>query len=420
MASPTSADFHELAFEFTQELEAISQWWSSYSVDHKNGGFLGEVSDQQQGNYAEPKGVVATARILWYFSEVAIVSQDDKLKSLADRAYAYTLSNFVDTDKKGVFWSVNSDGSVLDPKKQTYAQAFAIYGYVSYYKLTGDESVIAAAKELFALIENHAFEAQNNGYREALSSDWKPVADVRLSEFDANFPYTMNTHLHIMEAYTALYAVAPEPQLKSALKNLIKIHIDKIICGEGGRLGLFFDEKWADKSSEISHGHNIEASWLLWEACLPLKDEVDLQAVKKHVIALADACYEKAFVEYGYVINETDFSGDVDYTSIWWVQAEALIGFLNAYQLTGLSKYFDAAKKIWDFTKKWHIDDDNGEWFWSGRNHIGRQGRLYKAGMWKAPYHNGRAMLEGASILNDLNSKKRFDDEFSKPRVRRE
>lgn len=410
MTRLNSSDYLELVSEFTFELEAISNWWSSYAVDHMHGGFLGEVSNEQYGDHFAPKGVVATARILWFFSEAALSTGEENLKTLAERAYRYIASHFWDVEHGGVFWSVNPDRSPADTKKQTYAQAFVIYGYVSYYKLTGDKSAIIAAQDLYDLIENWTFEADANGYNEALSRNWKSLSDVRLSEYDSNYPFTMNTHLHLMEAYSALYEIRPTDRVRLSLENLIEIHLEKIIFDKGARLGMFFDKNWNDKSSGISHGHNIEASWLIWEASQILNNDSISQRVEKVTISLANACYEQAFAGYGYVINETTLSGEVDSVSVWWVQAEALVGFLNAYVLTDDSRFLNAAKAIWAFTKENHIDHNKGEWFWNARNHEAIRSRSYKAGMWKAPYHNGRAMLESVSILKELSLRAIPDD----------
>jgi len=388
--------------ELSSELVSITQWWASRAIDTENGGFAGEVSNEGDIRKDAKKGAVLNARILWFFSEASLCLGDSEALAMAHRAFDVLQTHFTDLKDGGIFWSINPDGTVLETKKQTYAQAFVIYAYCAYYKLTGKQAAINAAIALFDLIETRCVDRKNNGYHEALSRNWSPLEDVRLSEFDSNFPFSMNTHLHILEAYTELQNCAPSEAIRNALINLINIHTNKIIREDGSHCRLFFDRNWKDYSKEISHGHDIEASWLVHKACLAVDDHALTERVRPKILALAHKCFDTGFEGRSYVYNETEIDGPIDTTSIWWVQAEALVGFLNSYHMSGEVAHFEAAVTIWDFIKKHHIDREYGEWRWSALVDGTAKIRPYKCGMWKAPYHNGRAMIASLDLLNAI------------------
>jgi len=402
MNSAKTSQIQRLRDEFHLELVAIKDWWGTCAIDEEYGGFAGEVSNEGVPRQDAKKGAVLNARILWFFSEASLCLNDKEAKDLAHRAYDVLKSQFTDKVHGGLFWSIEPDGAVLEPKKQTYAQAFGIYAYCAYYKLTGDIEALDSAKTLFDIIETRCTDRDNNGYHEALSQNWAPLDDVRLSEFDSNFPFSMNTHLHVLEAYTELQKHAPSEAVRTALVNLIHIHEDKILHEDGAYCRLFFDRNWNDYSNEISHGHDIEASWLIHEACLAVDDPVLAAQLQKKILKLADTCFETGFANREYVYNETEINGPIDKTSIWWVQAEAIVGFLNSYEMCGKVEHLSAVFTIWDFTKRHHIDHEYGEWRWSALVDGAAKIRPYKCGMWKAPYHNGRSMIHGIRLIDKI------------------
>lgn len=402
MDNPIISSAKRLRGELNSELISITKWWATHTPDKIHGGFLGEVSNEGVPRQGAKKGVVLNARILWFFSEASLSLNDPQARVMADRAFEFLRSQFTDSKHGGLFWSINADGTVLEAKKQTYAQAFGIYAFCAYYKLTQREDVLNAAVSLFDIIETRCLDEENNGYHEALSRDWSSLDDVRLSEFDSNYPFSMNTHLHVLEAYTELQKHVHGEAVKDALTNLINIHTDKILREDGSHCRLFFDRAWKDYSKEISHGHDIEASWLIQEACVALDNLKVLQDTRPKILALADRCFETGFAERQYIFNETEIGGQIDKTSIWWVQAEAIVGFLNSYDMTKKQSHFEAALRIWEFTKHHHVDPEFGEWRWSALDHGATKVRPYKCGMWKAPYHNGRAMIAGIRLLDRI------------------
>ena len=295
---------------------------------------------------------------------------------------------------------LHAAGTPADDKKQIYSQAFFIYALTEYHRASGDEEALEMAIELFRLIEKYSFDGDCNGYFEAYSRDWVLLEDLRLSEKDANEKKTMNTHLHILEAYSNLYRVWKDNHLARQLNNLIDLFLEKIIDPVSGHLNLFFDEEWCCKSTLHSYGHDIEASWLLEEAALVLGDEALLWKLKPVTLRIADAAVE-GMNEHGALINERNWAtGHRDNRCDWWPQAEAVVGFFNAWQLSGEEEWLNKTRNSWQFIKQHLVDEDNGEWYWSVSPE-GEQDRVNdKAGFWKCPYHNGRMCLELIERIN--------------------
>jgi mannobiose 2-epimerase len=380
----------------------ILPFWRNHTVDEQNGGFYGEISHSMQIVKDSPKGLILHARILWTFSAAWQLTKNETDKKLAERAYNYLCSNFFDNEFGGFFWSVTSDGKPLDTKKQIYAQAFTIYGLSEYYKITKDDNVLQKAIDLFYLIEKHAFDDVLNGYIDAYSRDWSDMGDIRLSAKDMNEKKTMNTHLHIVEAYANLYLVWKNNSLAEKLENLVRIFLDIIISSSDYHLNLFFDEKWNSKSTAISYGHDIEAGWLVHESALVHGSKELIKEVEAVVTKITDAALE-GLTELGGLYHESDRAGKhVDTELEWWPQAEAMVGLINSYQVNGNSKYIDIAYQIGLFIDKYMIDKKNGEWYYR----VDKNGKpiesYVKTGFWKCPYHNGRACIEIIKRVEEL------------------
>lgn len=381
------------------ELHNIAHWWLTHTLDKQHGGFVGEVDFYAKAIPSADKGIVQNSRILWFFSEAAYVNQEQSVsleyRQVAELSYHYLVNYFDDAKNGGAFWLLNAQGEVVNDKKQTYAQSFCIYALCAYYQLTKDEQALALAIKYFRLVEQHAKDPLHGGYIEAFTGQWQAIDDWRLSDKDLNAPKSMNTHLHVLEAYSALYKVAPTAETEQALRYIIEVFEQKIINKENYHLRLFFDLSWQDLSKTYSYGHDIEASWLLWEALEVLGDQPLAAQLKPSVIALAQVCLDESLASQGQVSDEiTISSGHRDEQSFWWVQAEALVGFLNAYHLTHDQKFLQACQGVWQFIQQYHLDKTHGEWHWLSSVDNHQQTLNYKAGFWKAPYHNGRAMME--------------------------
>lgn len=373
----------------------ILRFWLDKMVDQEHGGFYGRIDGHEHLHADAEKGAILNARILWAFSAAYRVLGDKTYLEAASRAKHYIIDYFIDPEYGGVYWSLDCNGKPLDTKKQFYAIGFAIYGMSEYARATGDAEALKVAIDLYRCIEEHALDHEYNGYIEAMTRDWQPIADMRLSELDANYPKSQNTHLHIIEPYTNLYRVWKSDELKASLHNLIDIFTDRILNPETHHLDLFFDMDWKRGAGALeSYGHDIECSWLIHEAALVLGDAEVLKKVEPIVEMVAKAS-EKGLNADGSMVHEANLdTGYVDSDLHWWVQAEAVVGFFNIYQYFGDESALQKAQHCWTYIKKNLIDNENGEWHWSRR----KDGTLNldddKAGFWKCPYHNSRMCLE--------------------------
>lgn len=380
--------------ELYAEAERILQFWMQRMVDEEQGGFYGRIDGHGRLYKQADKGVILNTRILWAFAAAANHFGHAAYGAMAGRACTYLLDHFVDADHGGVFWMLDCQGQPRQAKKQIYAQAFAIYALAEYYRLSREPAALEHAVALFHLIEQHSYDSKKGGYLEAFDRNWGPLADLRLSEKDANEKKTMNTHLHVLEAYTNLYRVWPDPLLQQQLVGLIDLFLQRIIDARSGHLGLFFDEDWRLKSGEISYGHDIEAAWLLTEAVEVLDDSGRRAEVAKAAVRIAGVTLAEGLDTDGGLFNEAGPHGITDDRKDWWPQAEAMVGFFNAYQLSADLRFHEAAIKSWRFIQRYLLDRKQGEWHWgvtrTGQPRLGED----KAGPWKAPYHNTRACLE--------------------------
>jgi mannobiose 2-epimerase len=373
------------------ELQAILLYWMENTPDLVHGGFIGRIDGQDRPHPEAPKGLVLNSRILWTFSAAWRSTGHGIYRPTADRAYAYLLHNFLDRDYGGAFWSLNAAGQPLDPRKQIYGQAFALYGLSEYYRASGEKTALDEAVSLFRLIEQHSFDPRQNGYFEAFARDWSLLGDVRLSNKDANDPKTMNTHLHILEAYTNLYHAWPDPLLEGQIIGLLDI-FDRYIIGAGGHLGLFFDAYWKKRGGLISYGHDIEAAWLLHEAALVINNNEWITKTSRHALHIAAAAAEGLDTDGGLWYEQEN--GHLIRQKHWWPQAEAMVGFLQAWQLSGDAIWWQRSLDSWNFVKEHIRSPDGKEWYWGVEADNSPIPGQDKAGFWKCPYHNSRACLE--------------------------
>ena len=373
----------------------ILRFWIDRMQDNEHGGFYGRI-DNNNVLYADAdKGAILNARILWTFSAAYRVLGKSEYLKIATRAKRYFIDHFIDPEYGGVYWSLDYKGQPKDTKKQFYAIGFAIYGLSEYARATNDQEALEQAINLYRCVEEHALDKEYNGYIEAMTRNWQPIDDMRLSEYDANYPKSQNTHLHIIEPYTNLYRVWPSKELEASLRNIIGIFTDRILNPETHHLDLFFEMDWTRGAGQLeSYGHDIECSWLMHEAALVLGDQKVLNKVEPIVQIVAKAS-EKGLNVDGSMIHEANLTaGTKDDDLHWWVQAEAVVGFYNIYQHFHDEAALEKALRCWQYIKENLIDYQHGEWYWSRH----RDGSLNtvddKAGFWKCPYHNGRMCLE--------------------------
>ncbi|HXB92232.1 MAG TPA: AGE family epimerase/isomerase [Puia sp.] len=378
--------------EVTEELSTILRYWMEKMPDEHWGGFFGRVDGEDRVHPDAPKGLVLNSRILWAFSAGYHMTGEASYRKVAQRAYEYLAAHFIDKQYGGAFWSLSADGQPLEDRKQIYGQAFCLYGYCEYHIATGDRGALREAIGLFRAIEQYSRDHVRNGYYEAFTRDWQSLDDQRLSAKDANEKKTMNTHLHLLEAYTNLYRSWPDPLLRERLKDLLEVFDLHMINADTGHLVLFSGDDWSPRSGIASYGHDIEAAWLLQEAAIVIGDEHWMERTRSLALLLAGAAAEGLDADGG-LWYEREEGGPVP-EKHWWPQAEAMVGFWNAAQVSGSEIWEQRSIGSWVFIKKYIRDPAGREWYWGvGADHRPMPGQD-KAGFWKCPYHNSRACLE--------------------------
>lgn len=375
------------------EFQNILDFWQNKTIDDLNGGFFGQVDNENKISVEAPKGSVLNSRILWTFSAAYNLTKEGSYLKTAERAFEYLKDYFIDKEFGGVFWTVDYKGKPLESKKQIYALAFAIYGLSEFYICSKNEEGLKLAIDLYNAILKYSYDKENGGYIEALTRDWKEMDDLRLSNKDANEKKSMNTHLHLLEAFANLYRVWKDEKLREKTSELIYIFLNYIIDPETHHLILFFDEKWNAKSPVVSYGHDIEASWLIEEAAKIIGNEPLLQQVKVQAVNLAVAASDGLDTDGGLWYEYNLQKDELIKEKHSWPQAEAMVGFFNAWKMTGVERFLNLSLASWNFIQEYMLDKKNGEWFWGihADNTVMNED---KVGIWKCPYHNSRACME--------------------------
>ena len=384
-------------------LSNILPFWLKYTIDDEYGGFRGQVLNDLTIDSQAAKGLILNARILWTFSKAFSVYHDPVYLETARRAYEYLLKYFWDAEFGGVYWMLDYAGQPLDSKKRIYGQAFTVYALAEYGHASGDGEAFQKALGLVSQIESAGHDDDHAGYFETYERDWTLATDQRLSDVDLDEKKSMNTHLHLLEAYATLLHFREDAIARLRLRELIEIFLDHIIDSANSHFVLFFDELWRRRSDVISFGHDIEGSWLLLEAAEILGDAALLARVREVSVKMAQVVYEQAIDADGGLLYEADPTGIIDSDKHWWPQAEAVVGFLNAYELSGRQHFLDAAKRSWDFIEKCIVDHEHGEWFWLVSKAGVPSNEQDKVGPWKCPYHNSRTCFETMERLDRMN-----------------
>ncbi len=385
--------------DFARQLEAeltgnILPFWMEYLPDRENGGFHGAVTNDLQIRDDVPRAAIMCARILWTFSAAYRRYGAADYLEMATWAYDDLTGVFWDKVHGGVFWSVDRHGVSVKDHKHHYAQAFALYGISEYYRATRQPESLALAQELFRLLEAHAFDPSHGGYIQSSSREWRAPADMRLDKQEINGRKSTNTLLHILEAYTNLLRIWDHPYLKMQHKSLLAVFWRRVFNPTSGHLKQLFDDEWNSLLEIDSYGHDIEASWLLWEAA-ELQDDPRLRSqIREISLGLAEAVYRDGQDNDGSIFYEGDAHGIVDDCKSWWTQAEAMVGFYNAFQLSGQAHFAAAAQACWHYIQQKVIDCSHSDWFKQLDRAGNPDSKRFKAGPWDCPYHHSRACLE--------------------------
>lgn len=379
---------------FLQEIRAhlterLIPFWEGLK-DEENGGYIGYMGYDLKADKSYEKGCILNSRILWFFSNAYMLLGKENLRADAEHAYRFLREHCLDREYGGVFWSVTCDGEPLDTTKHTYNQAFAIYALSSYYDAVKDEEALALAGELRDLIEENC--RDEGGYLEAFDRTFAPADNEKLSENGVMAERTMNTLLHVFEAYTEYYRVCGDRKAAGYLREMLDLIEGKVYNRERRRQEVFFDRDWNTLIDLYSYGHDIEAAWLIDRGLEILGDQIYMDRISPITREMTDHVYECAYRDHSLLCEAEN--GVDNTTRIWWVQAEAVVGLLNGYQKQGRQEYLDAAKDTWDYIREYIIDRREGsEWFWCVDENGGPVEKPIVE-PWKCPYHNGRMCME--------------------------
>ena len=372
-------------------LNDIIPFWKNLR-DDEFGGYYGYMDYDLKVDKKAVKGCILNSRITWFFANAYTLLKDESLLEEAKHGFAFMKEHCMDKENGGIFWSMKYDGTPEDTTKHTYNQAFSIYALSSYYEATHDEEALAMAKELFHIIVTKC--TDEIGYKEAFDKEFHEVENDKLSENGVIAEKTMNTLLHVFEAYTELYRVAKLPEVKERLEWIMDTFADKVYNPKLHRQEVFFDRNMNTILDLHSYGHDIETAWLMDRGVEVLGEKKYEEKMTPITKDLTAEIYKVAFDGHS-LANECE-KGVVNVHRIWWVQAETVIGFLNGWQKDPeKTEYLDAAKSEWQFIKDHVMDKRQGsEWFWE----VDQSGKPYEGRPivepWKCPYHNGRMCFE--------------------------
>lgn len=363
--------------------------------DHQHGGFYCYADFDGNIDASHPKAVLLHSRILWAFSAAYRVLGRAEYAAAARHAFEFLTRQAMDSVKGGVYWMLDHQGQVTDSQKHIYNQGFAIYALAEFHRATGDVQARELAIGLFNLIEQHAYDAEHKGYFEAYDQDWNSIENALICDTAEGVvtEKSMNTHLHILEAYANLLRIYPDAKLEARVKELIDLFRERIIL-PNQHFGLFFTRDWQCVSRDISYGHDIEGTWLIDDAVRLLSDKHYVREITTLTTQMAQVTLQEGLDSDGAIFNELRDRHLLDTDRVWWVQAEGMVGFFNAYLKSLNPAFHKAALDCWHIINQQLIDKNNGEWYWKTY----RDGRPYldraKVEPWKCPYHNGRACLE--------------------------
>jgi mannobiose 2-epimerase len=380
----------------------ILPFWMKYTRNPGNGGFYGLIKADMTVRKGMYRGALLTSRILWTFSAAYRTRHDPACLEMATYAYHDLVDHFVDPESGGLYWTIAADGKPMNTQKQIYGQVFGLYALAEYYRATGEKPALDQAIAIYRLVEAHARDRVHGGYFDLLDRGWNRTPEGR--NLLGNAPKSQNSHIHILEAYTNLLRAWPDPGLLANQRELIEITMDRIVDPGTHHLILFLKDDWTPIGRQVSYGHDIELSWLIVEAASVVGDPGLVTRAKAISLDIARVTLAEGVDPDGGVISEGGPTGYTETNKEWWEQAEAVVGFLNAYQLSGDPRYLAASRHSWDFIQSRLIDRAHGDW----TNVVDRDGKdlgLPKVSLWKCPYHSGRSCMEVVERVGELTAR---------------
>lgn len=399
-------DLKKFRQEVDQEHESILHYWLTHTIDNEKGGFYGRIDHNNKVYPDAPKGAILNGRILWSFSAGFLHSPKPEYLDAAHRAYQYISKYLFDREHGGVYWSVTAEGQPHETRKHLYSNAFILYGLSEYYRASRNEAAKHEAVVLYSTMVEHGYDKQYGGYYEGFTREWNDSSEIQLSLSTANEKKSMNTCLHVVESFANLYLIWPDNKLKEQIKGLLTVFAEKIIDPETGHQKLFFDEKWNEIPPVIrSYGHDIEAAWLLLETAMIINDQPMIDRYRELSKKLTLAGRRGLDTRDGALWYELDVATNhLNKQKHWWPQAEAMVGYFNAWQVTRDEKYLADSINNWNFIKKHLIDYKNGEWYAAVNDDGTLIGPHDKVSLWKCPYHNSRSCIEISKRIQHLNA----------------
>lgn len=369
-------------------------YWTATAPDRGRGGFVGRVDRNETIDPAAPRGALLTSRILWTYAAAHRRWPEEGYLEMVNLACHDLVDHFWDATNGGLHWTITPAGEPLDASRNIYGQAFGIYALSEAHRATGNPGALERAVTLYRLIDTHARDRDNGGYFELFTADWQPLDSTTAAVMDVGRgAKSQNTHLHLMEALTNLLTVWPDDGLREAQRELVDLMLTRILDRRGRHLGLFFDEAWNPNSTGISYGHDIEAAWLIQQAAECLDDADLIDRARRAAVGIAEATLEEGVDADGGLFYAGEPDGPTDRQKDWWPQAEAVVGFLNAWEVSGDGRFLKAAERTWAFIERELIDQAKGGWFRSVAPGGGAL-PVDKINLWICPYHNGRAEME--------------------------
>lgn len=385
--------------------ENIIPFWYPGVIDNNDGGY--RLNHDLEGRWRGPanKCLVTQARTLWFFSR--LVNSEYRTReylAAAKHGYEFLRHRMWDKEFGGFYWEVGASGhAAIKTEKQMYGQAFALYALTEYAVASGDPVAKGIATELFNVMDTKSHDTKHGGYRDILQRDWNPVPKEAATNTDYALGIKrMNTHLHLLEAITTFLPLTDEPAARERLIELILVNSNSVVRKDIGACTEKHLENWqpfdGPNDLRVSYGHDVENIWLLMEAC-------KTAGISENLLSDLYRTLFNYALQYGFDRKDGGFYDSGPFNApadqrgkIWWVQAEGLIASLQMYRLTGEALYWNCFSRTLEWIVKHQIDWKHGDWY-ERLDHEGRASGV-KAGPWKGPYHNGRAVLQCLDLLD--------------------